>query len=64
MGGGSGTHTGLAFHDFNIGPLPTASGHNIVFSGHTAVRLLATMPRPGPLPSGRAVVRPTGGDNE
>ena len=36
---GSGTHTGPAFHDFNIGPLPTASGHKIVLSGHTAIRL-------------------------
>jgi hypothetical protein len=36
---GSGTHTGPAFHDFNIGPLPAASGRNIVLSGHTAIRL-------------------------
>lgn len=36
---GSGTHTGPAFHDFNIGPLPTASGRMIALSGHTAVRL-------------------------
>jgi predicted ester cyclase len=36
---GSGTHTGPAFHDFNIGPLPAASGHKIAVSGHTAVRL-------------------------
>jgi predicted ester cyclase len=36
---GSGTHTGRSFHDFNIGPLPAASGHKIVLSGHTAVRL-------------------------
>jgi predicted ester cyclase len=36
---GSGTHTGPAFHDFNIGPLPMASGHKIVLSGHTAIRL-------------------------
>jgi predicted ester cyclase len=36
---GSGTHTGPAFDDFNIGPLPIASGRKIVLSGHTAVRL-------------------------
>jgi hypothetical protein len=36
---GSGTHTGPAFNDFNIGPLPTASGRKILLSGHTAVRL-------------------------
>jgi hypothetical protein len=36
---GSGTHTGPAFDDFHIGPLPAASGRKIVLSGHTAVRL-------------------------
>ena len=36
---GSGTHTGPAFDDFNIGPLPAASGRKVVLSGHTAVRL-------------------------
>jgi hypothetical protein len=36
---GRGTHTGPAFHDFNIGPLPTASGRKIILSGHTAIRL-------------------------
>jgi predicted ester cyclase len=35
---GSGTHTGPAFDDFNIGPLPAASGRKIVLSGHSAVR--------------------------
>jgi len=36
---GGGTHTGPAFHDFNIGPLPTASGRRMVLCGHTAFRL-------------------------
>jgi hypothetical protein len=36
---GSGTHTGPEFDDFNIGPLPVASGRQIALSGHTAVRL-------------------------
>lgn len=36
---GHGTHTGPAFHDFNVGPLPTASYRKIVLSGHTAIRL-------------------------
>jgi predicted ester cyclase len=36
---GSGTHSGPAFDDFNIGPLPAASGRKVVLSGHTAVRL-------------------------
>jgi hypothetical protein len=36
---GSGMHTGPAFDDFNIGPLPAASGRKVVLSGHTAVRL-------------------------
>jgi hypothetical protein len=36
---GDGTHSGPAFHDFNIDPLPPASGLNIVLSGHTAIRL-------------------------
>jgi hypothetical protein len=36
---GSGIHTGPAFHDFNVGPLPAASRHKIVLSGHTAIRL-------------------------
>jgi len=36
---GSGTHTGPAFSDFNIGPLPPASHRKIVVSGHTAIRL-------------------------
>lgn len=36
---GSGTHTGPAFDDFHIGPLPAASGRKVVLSGHNAVRL-------------------------
>jgi hypothetical protein len=36
---GSGTHTGPASDDFNIGPLPAASGRKVVLSGHTTVRL-------------------------
>jgi hypothetical protein len=40
---GSGTHTGPAFDDFNIGPLPEASGRKVVLSGHTAVRLEGAM---------------------
>lgn len=36
---GSGTHTGPAFNDFHIGPLPAASGREIVLCGHSAVRL-------------------------
>jgi SnoaL-like polyketide cyclase len=36
---GSGTHTGPAFNDFHIGPLPMASGHKVTLSGHNAVRL-------------------------
>ena len=40
---GSGTHTGSAFHDFNLGPLPTASGRKVALSGHTAVRLQDSM---------------------
>ena len=36
---GSGTHTGPAFRDFNIGPLPPASRRKTVVSGHTAIRL-------------------------
>lgn len=40
---GSGTHTGPAFHDFNISPLPAASGRKVAFSGHTAVRLEDSM---------------------
>lgn len=36
---GGGTHAGSAFHDFNFGPWPTASGRRIALSGHTAVRL-------------------------
>src|ERR1700722_8621279 len=35
----SGTHTGSAFHDFNIGPFAAASCTKIALSGHTAVRL-------------------------
>src|SRR5437879_2220191 len=34
-----GTHTGPAFDDFYIGPLPAASGRTIQVDGHTAVRL-------------------------
>lgn len=34
-----GTHTGPAFDDFHIGPLPTASCHRLLRSGHSAVRL-------------------------
>jgi predicted ester cyclase len=40
---GSGTHTGPAFEDFNVGPLPEASRRKLAFSGHTAVRLEASM---------------------
>jgi predicted ester cyclase len=40
---GSGTHTGPAFEDFNIGPLPPSSRCKLVFSGHTAVRLEGSM---------------------
>ncbi len=36
---GTGTHTGMAFHDFNIGPFPAASGHKLFLCGHTATRL-------------------------
>ncbi len=36
---GGGTHAGPAFHDFDIGPLPAASGRKITLSGHIAVRL-------------------------
>lgn len=36
---GTGTHTGREFEDFNVGPLPVASGRKIALSGHTAVRL-------------------------
>jgi hypothetical protein len=34
----TGTHTGAAYHDFNIGPLSAASGTIIELAGHTAVR--------------------------
>jgi predicted ester cyclase len=34
-----GTHTGPAYHDFNIGPLKTASGRKIELSGHAAIKL-------------------------
>lgn len=34
----TGTHTGPAFCDFNIGPLSAASGATIELAGHTAVR--------------------------
>ena len=40
---GSGTHTGPAFEDFNVGPLPEASRRKLAFSGHTAVRLEGSM---------------------
>lgn len=36
---GSGAHTGPAFDDFHIGPLPAASGRRILLSGHSALRL-------------------------
>jgi predicted ester cyclase len=36
---GSGTHTGPAFEDFNIGPFPATSGRCITLCGHTAIRL-------------------------
>ena len=36
---GIGTHTGPAFDDFTIGPLPAASGRTIRLSGTTAVRV-------------------------
>jgi len=36
---GGGTHTGPAFDDFHIGPLPAASGRKIVLCGHSAIRL-------------------------
>lgn len=35
----TGTHTGPAYCDFNIGPLSAASGAVIELAGHTAVRL-------------------------
>jgi hypothetical protein len=35
----TGTHSGPAYHDFHIGPLPSASGTKIEVSGHSAVRL-------------------------
>jgi predicted ester cyclase len=37
---GSGLHTGPAYADFHIGPLPAASGRHVVIAGHSAVRLL------------------------
>jgi predicted ester cyclase len=40
---GSGTHTGPAFEDFNVGPLPEASRRKLEFSGHSAVRLEGSM---------------------
>jgi predicted ester cyclase len=40
---GSGTHTGPAFEDFNVGPLPEASRRELEFSGHSAVRLEGCM---------------------
>jgi hypothetical protein len=40
---GSGTHTGPAFADFNVGPLPEASRRKLEFSGHSAVRLEGSM---------------------
>jgi hypothetical protein len=36
---GRGTHTGSAYDDFCIGPLPAASGQVICIAGHSAVRL-------------------------
>jgi ketosteroid isomerase-like protein len=36
---GIGTHTGPAFDDFKIGPLPAASGRTVRLSGTTAVRV-------------------------
>jgi len=36
---GGGTHTGPAFNDFHIGPLPAASGQTISLAGHTAIRV-------------------------
>lgn len=35
----TGTHTGPFFHDFRIGPLPSASGRRLLLSGHSALRL-------------------------
>jgi predicted ester cyclase len=37
---GSGKHTGPAYADFHIGPLPAASGRQVVIAGHSALRLL------------------------
>jgi hypothetical protein len=34
----TGTHTGPAYYDFNIGPLSASSGTTIELAGHTAVR--------------------------
>jgi predicted ester cyclase len=36
---GGGTHTGPAFSDFPIGPLPAASGRKMRFTGTTVLRL-------------------------
>jgi SnoaL-like polyketide cyclase len=36
---GSGTHTGPAFNDFNIGPFPAVSGRTVQLAGTNAVRL-------------------------
>lgn len=36
---GGGTHTGPAFDDFHIGPLPAASGRRILLAGHSALRI-------------------------
>lgn len=37
---GSGVHTGPAYADFHIGPLPAGSGRHVVMAGHSAFRLL------------------------
>jgi predicted ester cyclase len=36
---GGGTHTGPAFSDFLIGPLPAATGHKMHFTGTTVLRI-------------------------
>ena len=36
---GGGTHTGPAFSDFLIGPLPAATGRRMQFTGTTVLRI-------------------------
>jgi hypothetical protein len=37
---GSGLHTGPAYQDFQIGPLPAGSQRRVVIAGHSALRLM------------------------